>query len=133
MRHQIYAAILALAISASVGPTFAQEQTGWGAPENVKRIRNPVPVTQESLRKGKEIYEMQCATCHGFDGNGRGPISSALNPRPPSFRTPEQMEMPDGEAFWKLLTGRGEMPSFNKELSKKEIWSVINYIHTLQK
>ena len=34
---------------------------------------------------GKATYEVNCSSCHGMTGQGDGPISAALNPRPRDF------------------------------------------------
>lgn len=34
----------------------------------------------------------------------------------------------DGDFFWKINEGRGQMPSFKDELSDEEKWYIINYI-----
>jgi mono/diheme cytochrome c family protein len=132
MKYPIFRWLLGLSLVMVVALAFAHEKTGWVAPEEAKRIKNPVAITKESLRKGKEIYEKKCALCHGVNGDGKGPSGDSLNPKPTSFREHHKMEMTDGEFFWKILTGRGTMPSFKKDLSEKEIWNVINYVHTLQ-
>ena len=37
---------------------------------------------------------------------------------------------PDGDFFWKIQEGRGDMPSFNDDLSEEQIWEIINYIRS---
>ena len=33
---------------------------------------NPVKPSEESLAKGKKMYGLDCAMCHGKDGDGKG-------------------------------------------------------------
>jgi cytochrome c len=63
--------MLFLAIGAVV--VSAHEKTGWVAPEEAKKMKNPVKATKASIQKGKEIYEKKCALCHGDKGDGKGP------------------------------------------------------------
>lgn len=120
-----------LAIVAVV--VFAHEKTGWIAPESAKKVKNPIKATKASIQRGKEIYEKKCAFCHGEKGDGRGPAGVGLNPKPTNFRESHGEKMTDGEHFWKLTTGRGAMPSYEKDLTVEERWHVINYINTFLK
>jgi mono/diheme cytochrome c family protein len=110
--------------------SFAHEMTGWIAPAEAKKIKNPVKSTKTSIQKGKEVYEKKCSLCHGDKGDGKGPASAGLNPKPTNFKDSHGEKMTDGEHFWKITTGRGGMPSFAKDLTEEERWHVINYINT---
>ena len=121
---------ISIGIGCYGGLGLAHEETGWVAPEEAKKVKNPIKVTNESLRKGKEVYEKKCVSCHGVKGDGKGTMAARLNPKPTNFHEHHQMEMSGGEFFWKITTGRGPMPSYKKELSEEEVWQVINYIST---
>ncbi len=122
---------LVLGISMLAFPAFAHG--GWTAPAWAKRTKNPIKPTEASIQKGKEIYEQKCTACHGPTGEGNGPAGSALKPKPANLRKSLAEKMTDGEFFWRISTGRGPMPSFEKQLTKAERWAVINYIHTFKK
>jgi mono/diheme cytochrome c family protein len=111
---------------------FAHEMTGWIAPEEAKKMKNPVKATRASIQKGKEIYEKKCALCHGIRGDGKGPASAGLNPKPTNFKDSHGEKMTDGEHFWKITTGKGGMPSFEKDLTEEERWHVINYFNSFR-
>ena len=130
MKYRILYWLLSLSLTAVVGLVFAHEKTGWIAPHEAKKAKNPVKATKTSIQKGKEIYEKKCSLCHGDKGDGRGPASAGLNPKPTNFKDSHGEKMTDGEHFWKITTGRGGMPSFAKDLTEEEIWHVINYINT---
>lgn len=36
----------------------------------------------------------------------------------------------DGDFFWNIQEGRGEMPAFNEDLTEMEIWSIISFIRS---
>ncbi len=44
--------------------------------------------TDAMMENGRDLYEANCASCHGSEGNGQGPAGVALNPAPRSFLEP---------------------------------------------
>lgn len=133
MRQQILFWGLVLSLGTASLLASAHEKTGWLAPEEAKKTKNPIKPTKASIEKGKEIYEKKCALCHGVKGDGKGPASGGLSPKPTDFQESHGKKMTDGEHFWKITTGRGPMPSFAKDLTEEERWHVINYINTFMK
>jgi caa(3)-type oxidase subunit IV len=59
----------------STGPTLSAE-------EFEKMLGTSTP---ELVAKGKEVYGVNCAVCHGAQGNGDGIGGAALNPKPRNF------------------------------------------------
>ena len=133
MKHWILYWGLVFSLVATSILAFAHEMTGWIAPEEAKKIKNPIKPTKASIEKGKEIYEKKCALCHGAKGDGKGPAGAGLTPKPTNFKDSHGEKMTDGEHFWKITTGRGPMPPFEKDLTAEERWHVINYINTFIK
>src|ERR1041384_3257532 len=46
---------------------------------------NPPVAMDSSTQTGKALYEQHCAACHGLNGDGNGPASVWLFPRPRNF------------------------------------------------
>lgn len=63
------------------------------APSQDKVIKH-VPVKQTNASSGHEMFNSYCAVCHGTDGKGAGPASSALKV-PPTDLT--QLSAKNGE------------------------------------
>jgi mono/diheme cytochrome c family protein len=133
MKSRSFYWVIVLGLVAIVTPVFAHEKTGWIAPGEAKKMKNPINPTKASIERGKEIYEKKCALCHGTKGDGKGPASAGLNPKPTNFKDSHREKMTDGEHFWKITTGRGGMPSFAKDLTEEERWHVINYVNTFSR
>ena len=112
---------------------LAHEKTGWIAPEEAKKMKNPIKPEKASIEQGKVIYEKKCALCHGEKGDGKGSAGEGLNPKTTSFKQSHGKQTRDGEHFWKITNGRGPMPSFEKDLTEEERWHVINYLSTFGK
>jgi len=52
----------------------------------VTDIQNP---SAELKQKGQQLYLNNCSSCHGQEGEGNGPASLALNPKPRNFKSTE--------------------------------------------
>lgn len=119
----------------AVGTAIAASQPGKPMPE----------VTDEFLEQGKVIYLKRCSFCHGLLGDGNGPASDFLDPRPRDFtlgtfkfRTTQSGELPlDTDLFRTVSRGLPgtAMQAFDNDLiknglSEDERWAVIAYIKT---
>lgn len=49
------------------------------------KYKKPWISTPELVAHGKELFAVQCTSCHGPQGHGDGPAASALNPKPRNF------------------------------------------------
>lgn len=124
-----------------VGLTFmsfsyfsSQDQDPWEIPEKYKKMENPTDASDRGLlMDAKVIYAKECQSCHGKSGMGDGSKAEDLEGYLGDFSDPDFFEeQTDGELFYKIKFGRGDMPTFGKKLSYDEdIWIVINYIKTL--
>ena len=102
----------------------------WKAPDRAARKKNPVAATEESLKKGKQIYLKECQDCHGSTGKGDGPAAKDI-PEIPDLALPRIQKQTDGELFYKISVGRKPMPAAEKTLTEEDRWHVINYTRTL--
>ncbi len=99
----------------------------WMAPKDAANTPNPISITSESVRQGKKLYLDNCAGCHGDNVQGMTGEEAGLEKSPPDLRK-RLGNHTDGDFFWKIRHGRGEMPSFEDTLSDEEIWNIINFI-----
>lgn len=42
----------------------------------------PLPASAQDLDHGQEIFQQYCATCHGLDGKGSGPLTELMLEKP---------------------------------------------------
>ena len=96
---------------------------------------NPVPLTIEAMNNGKYNFEIYCAICHGTGGKGDGYIVSVTEKFlavPPSYFDPRIMALPDGDLFFTMHYGKGQMGSYASQLSQTQRWEILHYINYLQ-
>jgi mono/diheme cytochrome c family protein len=101
----------------------------WMAPEKVAHTLNPLPADNKSVARGGKLFLQNCSACHGENAEGLDAEIVGLEKSPPNLK--ERIKMhPDGDFFWKIQEGRGDMPSFNEDLTEEQIWEVINFIRS---
>ena len=94
---------------------------------------NPVKPDQSSLVRGRELYDINCAFCHGSDGKGNGPMASHLQNKPFDLTSFPIHSFSDGGIFFIISNGvPGKMSALNENLTVRERWDVVNYVRTLK-
>lgn len=106
----------------------------WVVPESAKKVKNPTDkADKENLAIGKSLYSKHCQSCHGKEGYGDGPKAKELKGEVGDFSSEEFHSQSDGALFYKITTGRDDMPAFDKKIPDAEDrWLIVNYIRTLK-
>ena len=78
------------------------------------RFPNPIPTTAESIERGRDRYDINCALCHGDQGAGDGPINAAMSGIIPSLLTDQARRYTDGYIFSIIVNGRGLMKQYRQ-------------------
>lgn len=113
----------------------------------------PIPLTRELLLRGQNRFNIYCAACHGYTGEGNGMVSTRWSAIVPSFHDPKYADRTlltgkDGYIFdvvrngrWDTAevldgkphhTGNQRMPSYAHALSEQDTWAVVAYVRALQ-
>jgi mono/diheme cytochrome c family protein len=133
-----------LAIFLFVPPLWAQKSSDQPPAKGAAPAESKVPPTDaarvnsvkpsaESLAKGKKLYGIDCAMCHGKDGDGKGDMASDMK-NVTDFTNPDALKnRTDGELFYVIRKGKGEMPPEGDRAKDDDIWNLVNYIRSLAK
>ena len=131
MTGKTLVAILVWAVIASISVPTIIIAHSWKAPKEASERQNPAPKNLESIERGKALYRQYCASCHGINGQGDGPLAKNLTPKPADL-VERAAHHSDGDFAWKITNGRGAMPGFKDQLSENQIWDVTNFIKSLK-
>lgn len=105
-------------------------------PDDYSGFTNPLKRDEANLNEGKELYQANCASCHGSGGEGDGPASGGLNPKPQNLAE-NQSRLSDSYLFWRISEGGlmdpfySLMPAWRGLLDEEEIWQIITYVRTM--
>lgn len=99
--------------------------------DDIKKLEASTP---ELVAKGKEIFNVNCAVCHGAEGKGDGVGGQALNPKPRNFHLPASAwkNGTSGKSIYVTLSygipGSG-MAAY-KSLPPGDRWALVHYVQT---
>ncbi len=120
--------LIALPIGALSVITFFREATPGLA------LTNPFLPDEQSLAAGQQLFEANCAVCHGAAGRGDGPSAVSLSRKPPDFGNGHLDIHTDGDMFYWIQNGipGSPMPAFAGRLSEDETWHLVNTVRRLR-
>ncbi len=104
--------------------------TGRG-PDGKALTRPPIPLTRKLLEQGRTRFDIHCAVCHGYLGDGVSLVARNMAIRPPPSLL-SRVQQTDGWYFQVMSEGFGVMPSYASALSPEERWAVVGYLRALQ-
>lgn len=103
-------------------------------PPEAAKLPNPVKPTAASLAQGKKSYGFDCAVCHGKDGDGKGDLAADMKLKLADYRDPAALkDFTDGELFYIIKNGKGEMTGEGDRAKSDEIWDMVNYVRSFAK
>lgn len=98
-------------------------------------INNPLPITKQSLANGKELFDVDCAICHGPKADGNGYLvrdGGKFPAQPANLVSDDFISSSNGRFYHAIMHGKNVMSSYADRLSYTERWEVIQYIRSLQ-
>lgn len=101
----------------------------------VERI--PLAVDKAMLELGRKKYEINCAVCHGYSGDGKGTVGVQWSAPVPSYHDPKYTDPSletarDGYMFFIIRNGVRTMPAYGHTLNERDAWAVVSYVRALQ-
>jgi len=103
-------------------------------PADAAKKTNPIKSSPESLTRAKKWWGMDCAMCHGKEGNGKGEVAADMKLKTADFTDPNTLkDRTDGEVFYIIKNGHEPMPGEGDRLKAEEAWDLVNYVRSLAK
>ncbi len=92
----------------------------------------PMPLTRETLARGRERFNIFCSPCHDSTGSGRGMVVRRGYQPPPSLHIDRLREAPVGHFFDVITHGLGAMSDYAGEIPVSDRWAIAAYVKALQ-
>jgi len=94
---------------------------------------NPVKPTAETQAKAKALYQIDCAMCHGDNGNGQTDLTKSMSLNMVDFSDAKIMSAKtDGDLFDIIRNGKDKMPpEASGRANDNMVWSLILYIRKM--
>ena len=118
---------------------FAFSQQPATAPEtpmpaDAATLTNPVTSTPESKAHAKKMYGLDCAMCHGTNGDGKGDLVADMHLSMKDLTDPATLQgMSDGQLFYIIRNGKGAMPSESDRGKDTDIWNMVILVRSFAK
>lgn len=111
---------------------------------------------EELLERGKQRYRINCTSCHGESGNGKGIVGKywGFPPARESGQSAESFDeamagyngipptanlldarvkaFPEGQLFWTITHGKGLMGGYGATINVRDRWAIVAYVRALQ-
>ncbi|HKI77168.1 MAG TPA: quinol:electron acceptor oxidoreductase subunit ActD [Ignavibacteriaceae bacterium] len=103
---------------------------GQTTPTNV--LVNPTFPNKEILALGKKKFLTFCSPCHGNLGDGNSRLNGQF-PNGPTLHSDKIINYSDGMIYHIMTNGQNAMPSYARQVTRKERWAIVDYIRVLQR
>jgi mono/diheme cytochrome c family protein len=103
-----------------------------------RQVTNPLlPLDSVQLREAERMYLINCGICHGPNLDGNGPLYNNGNgPYPAAPKNlvgdPVVSVMPEGQLFYSVTYGKGQMGPYGPQLSTSQRWRIVHYVKSKQ-
>ena len=104
----------------------------------------PVAITPEMVLEGQKQFNIYCASCHGYLGDGKGMVGQRWSYPPANllggvYADREARQGTDGwlyhvirEGVWGP-DGANRMPAYKHAVDPMEAWAIVGYLRALQR
>jgi hypothetical protein len=97
-------------------------------------LNSPINLTQPPvIARGKAVYLIYCAQCHGYNHDGNGSVGQSFAPLPTDLRSARVQESPAGVLFKNISYGivDGRQPPLHATISVDDRWKVVAFVKSL--
>ena len=103
---------------------YEYENTQEGKALATKELKIPLAVNDENLAKGKELFNIYCAICHGNKGDGQGTLVKREKFLGIPSLADKGRNITEGDIYHVMMYGLNSMGSYASQTNEKERWQI---------
>lgn len=97
-----------------------------------------VQPSEALLARGRERFDIYCAPCHGYDGQGAGTVPKRLEQTgkawlPANLTAAQFVTIPNGQLYNTISNGRNTMFGYAAQIPVEDRWAIVLYVRALQR
>jgi mono/diheme cytochrome c family protein len=92
----------------------------------------PIPITEATLKRGQQRYNIYCTPCHDASGSGKGLVVTRGYPAATNLNEAYSRTMADGQVYGAIAYGIRNMPSYAAQIPVDDRWAIVAYVRALQ-
>jgi cytochrome c5 len=116
-------------------PGRMPQETAPAPAQAAPAVKSHVKPTPEAQAKAKRLYGVDCAMCHGENGNGQTDLATGMQLKLADWTDPKSLAGKSDEDLFKVIrNGKDKMPPEAEGRAKDDdIWNMIIYIRNMSK
>lgn len=95
-------------------------------------LKSPLDSTAVDLEKGKVLFDIYCAICHGGKGDGQGNLVKREKILGIPSYDDAGRAINEGSVYHTIYYGKNAMGSYANQLKEEERWQVVSYVMELK-
>ena len=103
---------------------YEYENTQEGKALATKELKIPLAVNEENLAKGKGLFNIYCAICHGNKGDGQGTLVKREKFLGIPSLADKGRNITEGDIYHVMMYGLNSMGSYASQTNEKERWQI---------
>ncbi len=111
---------------------YDYENSSDGMAKAKEELTNPLPYTEDNVNKGKQLYTVYCAVCHGDSGDGQGILAEREKILGVPAYDDAGRAITEGSVYHVIYYGLNSMGSYAAQTDEKERWQITHYVMSLK-
>ncbi|MAZ27377.1 MAG: cytochrome C [Cytophagaceae bacterium] len=111
---------------------YEYENSTEGYASAKANLKNPLPYTEDNYNKGKALFTIYCAVCHGDKGDGQGILAEREKVLGVPAYNDAGRAITEGSVYHVTYYGLNTMGSYATQTTEKELWQINHYVMSLK-